>query len=535
MSAILRRMTRPGIGLPNPQQTEEDRRKKTQQQSDIGLPTGQQDEEERQKRWQEWHDANSSKPPLDHVVYEAGHGPPRANHPVVKPEQQGMAAPPTVNQYEQMGLDLMNKHGIRMADARDMLDKQGIQAPEGTILKPRPPLNSVASAAEPGSLMRDLSSGGMNHSRSHARYEDYVRNERARANRLKKMKLLHGDVDTVLTEEEWLEDQGQRKPTTSENLEAALEAHKKNRERDREYEAAHGGRSWTEDNLDRNTDNARRQFRMRMAKKYAGQIAQNPSLLTDIMAEYDAGVTNKGVLTSGRESTHHLGGVQGAREMTDTLDSMDLAQRQKNVENRADQINQGRMHGVPRGFIAAQESINDAMAMGDPARASALAATYSRIYGAPFMMWSGQTNQRLGTEAQARAEVLARRPVKDPTPFEQLSEDNAMIAEMPAGPNRINAIRMQAANMTGEGASQEAIKDQVNSTYQPFAQDLVTNKPVGEWTPEERSEFSSVVADMDYAEFIAYLGLPDDNNSAGLYKSITGRGSTWKRFFGFGD
>ena len=346
-------------------------------------------------------------------------------------------------------------------------------------------------------------------------YENYVLNERARANSLKERGLMHENQKTVLSEDDWMKyrDQG---PTAEENMAAHNEAEGKNRKRAQEFESQNGmtqseyqlnprqryemkdgefvldengnkkvvldGDGKPVNNFTNNARNARTQYMNRMATKYRRELADGSVSLDDIMASYDEGA---GAYSANEYTNPHTAGVQGARNLTDTLDARQQAQRQLNVDANWDQINQGRMHGVPRGFIAAQQEINNAMASGDPARAAAVSATYARMYGPEFIQFTHSTNQRLGREAEARAEVEARRKPPEPTPMEQWAKDNRSIAMMEPGA-RLAAMRAQASM---GGGDPDTINAQVTAMYQPLAQRLVSTKQPEEWTPEERSEF----------------------------------------------
>jgi hypothetical protein len=245
--------------------------------------------------------------------------------------------------------------------------------------------------------------------------------------------------------------------------------------------------------------------------RFRNEIASGKTSMKELGDQYDAGaVANPG--------NRHIGGAIAAMDTTNELRGMQQAQRQLNVDARENQHNQARLHGVPRGFVAAQQAIDAAMAAGDPARASAIAATYGAVYGPAFTNWSDQTNHRMGVEAVAETK---REPQK-PNPMEQMPKDMAQIDAMPAGPNRLAMMRMQAQGMLGEGAEEEAVNMQVRSRYQPHAQRLMA-KPPDQWTNEERMEFMSVAGGMKYDEFYKYLGMEDNAQAQNLYRQLTGK------------
>lgn len=343
-------------------------------------------------------------------------------------------------------------------------------------------------------------------------YEDYKERERARSGRLKELGMMHENQNTVLPEEEWLAMQGKSTGPVDMSAETAA-AVAENKEKFGD---------WRKNPKYASRVNAgqRRSYMNRVAKQYASQIAENPQLLDAIMADYDSGIAS--AQSEGRapnaNGNMHGHGAASARNITDKLDARDLAQRQLNVKAGWDQINQGRMHGVPRGFIAAQQEINNAMASGDHARASAVAATYSQLYGPAFAQFAMATNHRLGKQAEAQAEVDARRKPADPTPMDQWAKDNRAISQMEPGA-RLAAMRAQASMGGAEG---DAVTAQVHSGMQPILQRLVA-KPPQSWTPEERTEFMQVTSGMDYEEFATYLGLPNDENTRKFYQDMTGK------------
>lgn len=376
---------------------------------------------------------------------------------------------------------------------------------------------------------------------SRQRYEDYVRNEKARAGRLKELGMMHENQETVLPYEDWMDSQSKSTGPIDMSAETAA-AVAENKEKFPNWQS-------NPKYARRVSAGQRRSYMNRVAKQYASQIAENPQLLDAIMAEYDSGastsqmpsqedfdeaVANGTADSIARPQTHGLGAAS-ARNITDKLDARDLAQRQLNVKAGWDQINQGRMHGVPRGFIAAQQEINNAMASGDSARAAAVAATYSRIYGPQFLAFAASTNQRLGQEAEARAQVMARQKTPDPTPMAQWSADNKAISQMEPGA-RLAAMRAQASMGGAEG---EAVDAQVQASMQPHLQKLVS-KPPQSWTPEERTEFMQVMNGMDYEEFATYLGLPNDETTRKFYQDMTGNdarglaGHVWNDGIGTG-
>jgi hypothetical protein len=351
-------------------------------------------------------------------------------------------------------------------------------------------------------------------------YEAYKERERARSGRLKELGMMHENQNTVLPEEEWMKMQG--KSTGPVDMsEATAAAVAENREKFGD---------WRSDPRYSSRVNAgqRRAYMNRIAKQYASEIAENPQLLDALMAEYDSGIASaqgNGAKPNG-SGTMHGHGAAAARNITDKLDARDLAQRQLNVQANWDQINQGRMHGVPRGFIAAQQEINNAMAAGDDARASAIAATYGRIYGPQFLAWSLSTNERLGKEAAADAEVRSRQKPAELSPMDQYQKDQAALRNMPAGPARSAAMRWQI-QQSDPTAKPEQVQVMLQTQFQPIAFELI-QKPVEQWTPEERSEFAANTQGMTYEEMRRYLSLPDDEAFERFYENVTGKKKpTW--------
>jgi hypothetical protein len=263
-----------------------------------------------------------------------------------------------------------------------------------------------------------------------------------------------------------------------------------------------------------------------MAKQFAQQIADGTTSISEIMAAYDNGVAE-----GDPGMTAHNRGAAAARNITDPLSAGQLAQRQLNVEANWDEINEARKHRVPRGFVSAQNAINDAMMAGDDARAAAIAATYAQVYGPSFLAFSNATNARLGTEAEAAAQVAARQKPPEKTTFEQMQADREQINQMPAGPDRMSAMQFQARNMLGDNATPEAVSQQVQGRYQPMAQQLAA-KPFDQWSPEERAEFGQVVSGMKYKDFLRYTNLTDDEYSQKLYQEISGEYANWDNWAG---
>ena len=270
----------------------------------------------------------------------------------------------------------------------------------------------------------------------------------------------------------------------------------------------------------------RNRWMKEQAQRFRQEIASGDTSMKTLMEAYDKGAIG------GAENSHMAGAV-AAFDITQGLRAQQEAQRGLNVDRMNQQNSQARIHGVPRGFVVAQNSIDDAMAAGDPARASAIAATYSQIYGPSFADWSQQTNARLGIEAAAQA----KRDPEKVNPLDQMPKDMAKIDALPPGPNRLSMMRFQAQSMLGEGAEPEAIEMALSQRYQPHAQRLIV-KPVNQWSPEERQEFMAVAGKMHYDQFYKYLGLDDNPQSQQLYRSLTGKyakDSLWPNWLWWGD
>lgn len=255
----------------------------------------------------------------------------------------------------------------------------------------------------------------------------------------------------------------------------------------------------------------RNRWRKEQAQRFRQEIASGDTSLETLMEAYDKGAT-------GGAENPHMAGAVAAFDITQDLRARQEAQRGLNVDRMHQQNSQARIHGVPRGFVVAQQSIDAAMAAGDPARASAIAATYSQIYGPAFSDWSEQTNARLGIEAAAQA----KRDPEKVNPLDQMPKDMAKIDAMPPGPNRLSMMRFQAQSMLGEGAEPEAVEMAVSQRYQPHAQRLIV-KPINQWSPEERQEFMAVAGKMNYDQFYKYLGMEDNPQSQQLYRDLTGK------------
>ena len=270
----------------------------------------------------------------------------------------------------------------------------------------------------------------------------------------------------------------------------------------------------------------RNRWRKEQAQRFRQEIASGDTSLETLMKAYDKGAT-------GGAENPHMAGAVAAFDITQDMRARQEAQRGLNVDRMHQQNSQARIHGVPRGFIVAQQSIDAAMADGDPARASAIAATYSQIYGPAFADWSQQTNARLGIEAAAEA----KRDPEKVNPLDQMPKDMAKIDALPPGPNRLSMMRFQAQSMLGEGAEPEAVEMALSQRYQPHAQRLIV-KPVNQWSPEERQEFMAVAGKMHYDQFYKYLGLDDNPQSQQLYRSLTGKyakDSLWPNWLWWGD
>lgn len=361
---------------------------------------------------------------------------------------------------------------------------------------------------------------GMDDASSRAQYEQYKQKERARAGRLKELGMMHENQETLLPYEEWLSSQGTSSgPVDMSEVTAAARAENREKFGENPNQSPEVQR--------RVAAGRRREYMNRMAKQFAQQIADGTTSLSEIMAAYDNGVAEN----LGKGMTAHNSGAAAARNITDPLSAGQLAQRQLNVDANWDEINEARKHRVPRGFVSAQRAINDAMLAGDDARAAAIAATYAQVYGPSFLAFSNATNARLGTEAEAAAQVAARQKPPEKSSFEQMQADREQINQMPAGPDRLSAMQFQARNMLGDNATPEAVDQHVQGRYQPMAQQLAA-KPFDQWSPEERSEFGQVVSGMKYKDFLRYTNLTDDEYSQKLYQEISGEYANWDNWAG---
>ena len=133
---------------------------------------------------------DGSKPPAEAFL-------PRKDFEVTKPEPAPKAAPKSdiaaTNAYEAALLDLMKRKGIRMADARKLLEAEGVTAPPGSIVT-----EEVVVEDDPVQLESDMGDAAMRR-----KYDRYVEAERQRAGRLKELGMMHENQETVLPFEDW--------------------------------------------------------------------------------------------------------------------------------------------------------------------------------------------------------------------------------------------------------------------------------------------------------------------------------------------
>jgi len=426
---------------------------------------------------------DGSKPPAEAFL-------PREDFEVTQPPKPQKAEPKTgvaaTNAYEAALLDVMNRKNVRMAEAQKILAAEGVMAPPGSIVSD---LNEEEDAAAVESAMEDGAE-----ERQNARY---AAEQQMRLERLRKLGLLP---------------EGTRSgPVDFEKESAAAVAANKEKFGDWRNNPQYAG----------DPANARRNYMMRIAKRYAKELANGTVNLEDIMAQYDAGIAG-----AGSPIGAHAAGARSARNLTDVLDARGLAQRQVNVQNAANQINQARIHRVPRGFIAAQQGIDRAIQAGDMERATAMAASYAQLYGPSFAKWASSMNNVLGRQAEAdavvqAAEITAAGKKDAPGGVEQFQRDLAALEQMPPGPGRLAAIRMQSGQSLGQGADPAMVTQEVQNRYQPLAQQLMA-KPLDQWTNEERSEFAQIAGKMGYNEFLKYLAMQDSPDSQRIYQDITG-------------
>jgi len=258
----------------------------------------------------------------------------------------------------------------------------------------------------------------------------------------------------------------------------------------------------------------RKMWLNQMAQRYRRELADGSITLSQLAAEYDAGVggQQKAGATSAYGNEAHKAGAMGARNLTDMLDAQRKAQIGLNVDRNWDQINLARQLGVGRGQVIAMQDIQRSLASGDNASAAAKMA----MYGMAPEAYRSLMAMHGGIE-EARAK-------KEPTPpglVESYAKEQAAANAQKPG-TRWSAMQMVARqSMGGDKADEAAVDAKARLSYQPFASQMVS-RGIDSLSPEERMELQAVSKGLRYREWLRYVGKADSPEMKQAYKSLTG-------------
>lgn len=248
----------------------------------------------------------------------------------------------------------------------------------------------------------------------------------------------------------------------------------------------------------------RKQYIKEMAVRYKDELASGSMTIQDLLADSPYAATGKG--------------PSDTRLMAD---AMRQGQRATNVQRNWDQINMGRQLGVSRGHVIAMQDVQQHLAKGDKAGAAAKMAMYGI---------GGDTPKAMLAAEAAEAEAKAKIKPPEPGPIESLRTAQKQVGAMPAGPQRLSAMRMvHVQALGGKDAPQEQVEMAVRGEYQPYAQEMVA-RGIDQLSPEERIEFQQATAGMDYQSWLKYVGKGDSPEMRQAYSGLHNKNATWSDF-----